>query len=36
MNRYLIIETEETGIYERGDNYFLHVTIKDVYNIKDA
>jgi len=36
MNRYLIIETEETGIYERGDNYFLHVTIKDVLTRADA
>ena len=30
MNRYLIIETEETGIYERGDNYLFHITIRNV------
>ena len=29
MNRYLVIETEETGIYERKDNYLFHVTLRD-------
>ena len=30
MNRYLIKETESTGIYERGDGYLLHLTIRDI------
>ena len=29
MKRYLVKETEETGSYVRGDNYLLHVTIRD-------
>lgn len=30
MNRYSITETSEAGIYERGDNYLCHVTIRDI------
>lgn len=30
MNRYSITETEESGIYERGDNYLNHITIRDI------
>lgn len=29
MNRYSITEYDETGVYERGDAYFLYVTIRD-------
>jgi len=29
MNRYSITETSEGGIYERGDDYLCHVTIRD-------
>ena len=29
MNRYTITEFNESGIYERGDDYLCYVTIRD-------
>jgi hypothetical protein len=36
MNRYSITETEESGIYERGDDYLCHVTIRDILTTSES
>ena len=36
MNRYSITETEESGIYERGNNYLSHITIRNLLTTAES